>query len=139
VISAGIKIASVTLIGAPALAVFIFEIVLNGCAMFNHSNVSIPTSVDKILRLFLVTPDMHRVHHSVIPNETNSNFGFNLPYWDRLMGTYIAQPRGGHDQMKVGLSHLRSQKVASLLWLMVAPFYEHTGHYTINAKTDDRN
>ena len=97
ILSAVIKIAAVVLIGAPPASVLIFEILLNATAMFNHSNLRIPLAVDRALRLFVVTPDMHRVHHSIIPDETNSNFGFNLPWWDRLLGTYRAQPAAGHE------------------------------------------
>ena len=91
-ISMGIKLAVVALLGPPAVAVLVFEVVLNATSMFNHSNIRIPGRVDRIVRLFVVTPDMHRVHHSITPAETNSNFGFNMPWWDRLLGTYRAQP-----------------------------------------------
>ncbi len=98
VLSMGIKLAAVVVLGPPAAAVLVFEVILNGTAMFNHSNIRIPLGLDRVLRLIVVTPDMHRVHHSVIPHETNSNFGFNLPWWDRLFGTYLAQPTAGHLQ-----------------------------------------
>jgi sterol desaturase/sphingolipid hydroxylase (fatty acid hydroxylase superfamily) len=91
----GIKLALVVTLGPPAVAVLIFEVLLNATAMFNHSNIRLPMLADRFLRLIVVTPDMHRVHHSIIPEETNSNFGFNLPWWDRLLGTYKAQPKGG--------------------------------------------
>ena len=95
VISMGIKLMTVAALGPPVLAVLIFEVALNATAMFNHSNIHIPVAVDRVLRLFVVTPDMHRVHHSVIIRETNSNYGFNLPWWDRLFGTYKDQPDKG--------------------------------------------
>ncbi|MFO0884899.1 MAG: sterol desaturase family protein [Pirellulales bacterium] len=101
-LSALIKLAVIGLLGAPPLAVVIFEVVLNATAMFNHSNVHLPLGLDRVLRLVLVTPDMHRVHHSVNKSETNSNFGFNLPWWDYLFGTYCDQPALGHEQMVIG-------------------------------------
>jgi sterol desaturase/sphingolipid hydroxylase (fatty acid hydroxylase superfamily) len=102
-----IKFAVVALIGAPALAVLIFEILLNATSMFNHSNVAMPAVLDRVVRLLVVTPDMHRVHHSVLREETNSNFGFNFPWWDRLFGTYRAQPREGHQGMTIGIEIFR--------------------------------
>lgn len=116
------KLACVTLLGVPVAAVIIFEILLNGCAMFNHANLRLPHRLDKILRIFLVTPDMHRVHHSVIKRETNSNYGFCLPWWDRLFQTYRAQPEGGHDGMVVGLSQHQDAEPASLWWSLALPF-----------------
>jgi len=112
--SMAIKLAAVAALGPPAVAVLIFEVVLNATAMFNHSNIRLPLPLDRLLRLAVVTPDMHRVHHSVIPAETNSNFGFNLPWWDRLFGTYRAQPRAGHDGMSIGIEQFR---VPRELWL----------------------
>ena len=97
------KFALIALLGPSAMAVVLFEIVLNGTAMFNHSNVTLGKSIDRVVRLLLVTPDMHRVHHSIIPVETNSNYGFSLAVWDRLFGTYRAQPREGHDNMTIGM------------------------------------
>src|SRR5690606_25342790 len=88
-----IKSALIVLLGAPVLAVLMFEIILNATSMFNHGNVRLPANIDRVLRCFLVTPDMHRVHHSWRMEETNSNYGFNFPWWDRLLGTYRAQPR----------------------------------------------
>lgn len=107
-LSLAIKFAVIALIGASPLAVLLFEIVLNAMAMFNHANVKLPLKVDAVLRLVVVTPDFHRVHHSIQPFETNSNFGFNLSLWDRLFGTYIAQPTGGHEGMTIGLDMFRS-------------------------------
>ncbi|NBN80308.1 sterol desaturase family protein [Microvirga tunisiensis] len=113
-LSMGLKLAAVAALGAPALAVLLFEVLLNACAMFNHSNIRLPARVDRVLRLVLVTPDMHRVHHSVIPRETNSNFGFSLSWWDRLLGTYIAQPAEGHEGMRIGVPQFRTRRD---LWL----------------------
>lgn len=98
-----IKIIAVIALGAPPLAVMIFEVILNGTALFNHSNWKLPIRVDAWLRLFIVTPDMHRVHHSVKVSETNSNYGFNIPWWDRLFGTYCSQPKAGHLDMTIGI------------------------------------
>src|SRR5262245_46365427 len=101
-ISTAIKCAAVAAIGAPAIAVLAFEVLLNATAMFNHANVRLPPALDRVLRSLVVTPDMHRVHHSVVYNESSSNFGFNLPWWDRLFGTYRAQPAAGHERMTLG-------------------------------------
>ena len=120
-LSMGIKIGIVIIIGAPAWAVIIFEILLNGTSMFNHSDIYIPVEVDHKLRLLLVTPDMHRVHHSVIIRETDSNFGFNFPWWDRLFRTYKAQPERGHIDMAIGLANYRDPKWLTLPWMLVVP------------------
>ena len=117
-----IKVSVVLIIGAPPWAVLIFEVLLNATAMFNHSNVNIPASIDRVLRLFVVTPDMHRVHHSVIIRETNSNYGFNFPWWDRIFKTYNAQPVRGHTGMKIGLANFRDPKRLTLPWLLAIPF-----------------
>ncbi|HIB55634.1 MAG TPA: sterol desaturase family protein [Alphaproteobacteria bacterium] len=101
ILSLGIKLCTIVLLGPPILAVLIFEVLLNATAMFNHSNIHLAKGIDTILRWFVVTPDMRRVHHSVEDDETNSNFGFSLPWWDRLFGTYRDQPRGGHEGMKM--------------------------------------
>jgi sterol desaturase/sphingolipid hydroxylase (fatty acid hydroxylase superfamily) len=122
VISIGIKLAAAALIGPPALSVIIFEVVLNATSQFNHGNIRIPEIVDRWLRLVVVTPDMHRVHHSIIPRETNSNFGFNLPWWDRLCGTYRQQPEQGHTGMSIGLSEFRNPAILTLSRLLVQPF-----------------
>ncbi len=103
ILSVLIKCSAVLLLGIPVLAVIVFEILLNATAMFNHGNIRLPYKVDKYLRWVLVTPDMHRVHHSVIVKETNSNFGFNLPWWDRVFKTYKPQPENGHLHMQIGL------------------------------------
>jgi len=121
-ISMLIKLAAVALIGAPVAAVVSFEIILNAASQFNHGNIKIPLQVDRWLRLLLVTPDMHRVHHSVIVRETNSNFGFNVPLWDRLFGTYRDQPQAGHLGMTIGLKEFRDPAELSLLRLIGQPF-----------------
>ncbi|MDH4248797.1 MAG: sterol desaturase family protein [Deltaproteobacteria bacterium] len=121
-LSMGIKLAAVSALGAPPEAVVLFEILLNGTAMFNHANVRLPLGVDRVLRQWVVTPDMHRVHHSVRPEETNSNFGFNLPWWDRLFGTYRAQPREGHEGMTIGLDILREAREQWLPRLLIQPW-----------------
>ena len=118
-LSMGIKLLAIGLLGPPTLAVLIFEIVLNGTSMFNHSNIFIPLSLDRFLRRFIVTPDMHRVHHSVILKETKSNFGFALPWWDWLFGTYRAQPTKGHQGMTVGNSRFLDEKRQGLWWLLL--------------------
>ncbi|MDR3631134.1 MAG: sterol desaturase family protein [Desulfocapsaceae bacterium] len=132
VISMLVKLAAVAAIGPPPLAVLLFEIVLNATSMFNHSNIEIPQKIDLILRMLAVTPDMHRVHHSVIIRETNSNFGFNLPWWDRLFGTYKDQPANGHTEMLIGLAQYRDQRKLSLIRLLIMPFVGDSGVVPIN-------
>jgi len=122
VLSILIKFAVVIALGAPPLAVLIFEILLNATSMFNHGNVRIARSIDRWLRWAVVTPDMHRVHHSVETDETNSNFGFSLPWWDRAFGTYRAQPRAGHLEMTIGLQDLQQADPGGLLPLLSMPF-----------------
>lgn len=121
-LSMGLKFVIVVALGAPALAVLIFEVVLNGMAMFNHGNVRLPAGLDRALRMLFVTPDMHRVHHSVTPRETNSNFGFNLSVWDRLFGTYRAQPAAGHTGMTIGLERFRTPSDQRLDKMLLQPF-----------------
>ena len=116
------KAAIVVALGAPPVAVLVFEIVLNGAAMFNHANIKLPLAFDRLLRLAIVTPDMHRVHHSVIRAETHSNYGFNLSIWDRLFGTYVAQPASGHDRMEIGNKDWRDERPANLWWALKLPF-----------------
>jgi len=123
-----IKIVMVTLIGAPALAVLVFELLLNATAMFNHGNIHLPAWIDTPLRWILVTPDMHRVHHSVKRAECNSNFGFNLPWWDRMFGTYVPEPAAGQEEMVIGVSHIRDER-QSIPWLLSLPFVRRTGVY----------
>lgn len=122
-VSMSIKIGLVYLIGAPVLAVIVFEIVLNGLAMFNHSNVELGTRLDARLRRMIVTPDMHRVHHSVDRREHDANYGFNLSLWDRLFRTYVAQPGGGHRGMTVGLSPHQDDRPTRLGWSLALPFH----------------
>ena len=122
VLSMLIKLTVVVLLGAPPVAVLLFEVILNATAMFNHGNVRLPERLDRALRWLLVTPDMHRVHHSVRPEETDSNFGFNLPWWDRLFGTYRDQPRDGHTGMTIGLEYFRDWRATKLYGLLIQPF-----------------
>ncbi len=122
VLSMLIKLVLVTLLGVPAVAVMLFEVILNATAMFNHGNVELPRRLDRVLRWILVTPDMHRVHHSIRPEETDSNFGFNLPWWDRLFGTYRDQPRDGHAGMTIGLEYFRDRRAIGLYALLLQPF-----------------
>ena len=130
-----IKFATITVLGPPVLAVVIFEVLLNATAMFNHGNIRLPAALDSLLRLFVVTPDMHRVHHSVEDDETNSNFGFNLPWWDRLFGTYRAQPRAGHDAIVIGIrGHTYPREVARLDGMLLMPFKGKVGGYAINRR-----
>jgi len=126
-LSMGIKFGVILLIGAPALAVLIFEVILNASAMFNHGNIRIPKAIDQVLRWFVVTPDMHRVHHSIIPDETNSNFGFNLPWWDRIFGTYRGQPKDGHEGMSIGIEGFRDKRYQRLDRLLIQPFLRPSG------------
>jgi len=121
-LSTGIKVAMVAAIGAPAIAVMAFELLLNATAMFNHANAHLPVAVDRWLRWLVVTPDMHRVHHSVVVAEANSNFGFNVPYWDRLFGTYLAQPAAGHPGMAIGLTTFREPREVRVDRLLLQPF-----------------
>jgi sterol desaturase/sphingolipid hydroxylase (fatty acid hydroxylase superfamily) len=125
-----LKGAVVAALGPPALSVLAFEALLNGTAMFNHGNVRIPSGIDRVLRLFVVTPDMHRVHHSIVPVETNSNFGFNFPWWDRLLGTYRPEPRAGHEEMTIGLRQFRDPQKLTLPRLLVLPFVGDAGSYS---------
>jgi sterol desaturase/sphingolipid hydroxylase (fatty acid hydroxylase superfamily) len=130
-----IKFATIAVLGPPVLAVVIFEVVLNATAMFNHGNVRLPTGLDRVLRWIVVTPDMHRVHHSVEDDEANSNFGFNLPWWDRLLGTYRDQPRGGHEGMTIGIHKYRKPKqVAWFPGMMMLPFKGKISDYAINRR-----
>jgi sterol desaturase/sphingolipid hydroxylase (fatty acid hydroxylase superfamily) len=130
-----IKFATITVLGPPVLAVVIFEVLLNATAMFNHGNIRIPVAIDRVLRWIVVTPDMHRVHHSVEDDETNSNFGFNLPWWDRLFGTYRAQPRAGHEGMTIGIQgHADPHEVARLDGMLMLPFRGEVDGYAINRR-----
>ena len=130
-----IKIGTIMVLGPPLVAVLIFEVILNATAMFNHSNVRLPLGLDSVLRWFLVTPDMHRVHHSVEDDETNSNFGFSLPWWDRLFGTYRDQPRAGHEGMTIGIHKLRDvRQVQWLSGMLILPFVGKISGYVINRR-----
>lgn len=141
-ISLLIKLASITVLGPAVVAVIIFEVLLNGMAMFNHGNVGLPKKLDKFLRFFIVTPDMHRVHHSIEDDETNSNFGFNLSCWDRLFGTYREQPRKGHVTMSIGIrGFAKPQQSTWLHGLLIMPFIGKISGYTINRRewnTEDK-
>ncbi len=129
-LSLGIKVAAVCSLGAPPLGVFLFEVLLNATSLFNHGNVRLPPWMDRALRFVVVTPDMHRVHHSVVVGETNSNYGFNLPWWDYLFGTYRAEPAEGHGGMTIGLAQFRDVWVDRLHWMLVLPFLGRLGDYT---------
>jgi sterol desaturase/sphingolipid hydroxylase (fatty acid hydroxylase superfamily) len=133
-ISTAIKCAVVAAIGAPAIAVLVFEVLLNATAMFNHANASVPQSVERWLRWVVVTPDMHRVHHSIRYEESSSNFGFNLPWWDRLLGTYKPQPDAGHQGMTIGVDAFREPGEGRLDRLLTQPFRETPGRYPINRR-----
>ncbi len=128
-LSMGIKMVVVVLMGAPPASVLIFEIILNGTSMFNHGNVRYPQPIDSFLRLIVVTPEMHRVHHSTIRWETNSNLGFSFPWWDRLFGTYRPQPAKGHLEMTIGLDQYKEPQKLTLLWLLALPFIGKLGKY----------
>ncbi len=129
-----IKLGVVSIIGAPPIAVLIFETLLNATAMFNHSNVFIPLMIDKTIRKMVVTPDMHRVHHSVISHETNSNFGFNLSIWDRAFGTYLDQPEKGHGNMTIGIDQFRESRFLRLHNMLLIPFLANVTGYAINRR-----
>jgi len=134
-----IKFAVILLLGPPVVAVVLFEVTLNATSLFNHANVRIPATLDRFLRLIVVTPDMHRVHHSIEDDETNSNFGFNLPWWDRLFGTYRAQPRAGHEAMTIGIRGFRDDKWCSWLpGVLAIPFVGKVQDYAINRRQRDR-
>jgi sterol desaturase/sphingolipid hydroxylase (fatty acid hydroxylase superfamily) len=135
-ISTAIKCAAVAAIGAPAVAVLAFEVVLNATAVFNHANVRLPPGLDGVLRWMVVTPDMHRVHHSIVYNETSSNFGFNLPWWDRLFGTYRAQPAAGQEGMTLGIDAFRTRADLRLDRLLAQPFRGTPGGYAINGRPE---
>jgi sterol desaturase/sphingolipid hydroxylase (fatty acid hydroxylase superfamily) len=129
-----IKLAVIGALGAPAVSVLIFEVLLNATAIFNHSNVRLPAPVDSILRWFVVRPDMHRVHHSVVVRETNSNFGFNLPWWDRLFGTYRAQPEAGHEGMTIGVKEIRDPGEQRLDRMLTQPFRAGDNSYALGQR-----
>jgi len=132
ILSMVIKLMVIAALGPPAVAVLIFEVLLNTLAMFNHANARLPLGLDKVLRRAIVTPDMHRVHHSVIPHEANSNFGFNLSLWDRAFGTYCAQPEKGHQEMDIGISTFRTERDLMLDKMLLQPFKNSADNYSIN-------
>ena len=134
ILSMLIKFAVIVALGPPAVAVLIFEILLNASSMFNHGNVRIPAAIDRILRWAVVTPDMHRVHHSIKPLETNRNFGFTLPWWDRLFGTYRAEPQAGHEAMKIGIEQFRSPRELWLDRMLLQPFRADDGADSIGRR-----
>lgn len=133
-LSMAIKFMVIAALGPSAAAVLVFEALLNGMSMFNHANAKIPLGLDRVLRRFVVTPDMHRVHHSIVPNETNSNFGFNLSVWDRLFGTYRAQPAAGHEGMTIGIDQFRDGRELWLDRLLLQPLRGKAGTYPINRR-----
>jgi sterol desaturase/sphingolipid hydroxylase (fatty acid hydroxylase superfamily) len=129
-----IKFALVAALGAPALAVVVFEVLLNATSMFSHGNVRVSAALDRLLRWIVVTPDMHRVHHSIVAREANSNFGFNMPWWDFLFGTYRAQPAAGHEGMTIGLTQFRDPQELRLDRMLVQPFRQDVGEYPLGGK-----
>lgn len=138
VLSMLIKFAAIAVIGPLPEAVVAFEVLLNATSMFNHGNVRMPTAIDRALRWVIVTPDMHRIHHSTRPRETNTNFGFNLPWWDRLLGTYRPQPEGGHEGMTLGLEQFRDPARLRLGGMLLLPFVGPTGVYSMAQDLDPR-
>jgi len=135
IISMLIKLATIVVLGPPVVAVIIFEVTLNAMAMFNHGNIGLPNKLDKLLRFFIVTPDMHRIHHSVEDDETNSNFGFNLSCWDRLFGTYRKAPRGGQIDMQIGIHDFNNVKQTNWLsGMLMLPFIGKIRGYVINRR-----
>ncbi len=135
VISMLIKLSAVAALGTPAASVLFFEVLLNATSMFNHGNVRLPGRLDRYLRWLVVTPDMHRVHHSIVVDETNSNFGFNLPWWDRLLGTYRAQPAAGHEGMTIGIEQFREARELWLGRMLLQPFRGPAGRYAIGRRS----
>ncbi len=135
ILSMLIKFATILVLGPPVVAVVVFEVILNAMAMFNHANIGLPRGLDRAIRMLVVTPDMHRVHHSVEDDEANSNFGFNLSVWDRLFGTYREQPRAGHEGMQIGIHKYRDPKqVARLPGMLALPFVGKISAYAINRR-----
>ena len=135
ILSMGIKICLIILLGPALVAVILFEIILSTAAMFNHGNIRLPKKLDAVLRWIIVTPDMHRVHHSIHDDETNSNFGFNIPWWDRIFGTYRDQPRGGHEKMTIGIRQFTSANdVSWITGILSLPFKGKVSDYAINRR-----
>jgi sterol desaturase/sphingolipid hydroxylase (fatty acid hydroxylase superfamily) len=133
-LSMGLKLGVVAALGTPAVAVLLFEVLLNATSMFNHSNVRMPLRLDRVLRWIVVTPDMHRVHHSIAARETNSNFGFNLPWWDRLFGTYRDQPAAGHEAMTIGIEQFRDPGEQRLDHMLTQPFRGNDTTYSLGRR-----
>jgi sterol desaturase/sphingolipid hydroxylase (fatty acid hydroxylase superfamily) len=133
-----IKLTVIAALGAPALSVLIFEVLLNATSMFSHGNIRIPERFDRVLRWLVVTPDMHRVHHSILPRETNSNFGFNLPWWDRLFGTYRPKPAAGHEAMTIGIEQFRDWRELRLDRMLLQPFREDVGPYPLGRRDGEK-
>jgi len=133
-LSMGLKLGLIVALGTPALAVLAFEVLLNATSMFNHSNVRIPPGLDRVLRWIVVTPDMHRVHHSIVARETNSNFGFNLPWWDRLFGTYRPEPEAGQEAMTIGIEQFRRPGEQRLDRMLTQPFREDDTRYALDRR-----
>jgi sterol desaturase/sphingolipid hydroxylase (fatty acid hydroxylase superfamily) len=129
-----IKLGTVAVLGAPATAVLVFEVVLNATAMFNHGNVRLPERVDRVLRWTVVTPDMHRIHHSVVMREANSNFGFNLPWWDRLSGTYRPEPAAGQEGLTIGIEQFRDPAELRLDRMLLQPFRREDQRYAFGKR-----
>ena len=127
-----IKLAAIMVLGPSPAAVLTFEVLLNATSMFNHSNVRMPVAIDRALRWIVVTPDMHRVHHSILPRETNTNFGFNVSWWDRLLGTYRAEPAGGHEGMTLGLEQFRDPARQTIVGILILPFVGKPGDYPLS-------
>jgi sterol desaturase/sphingolipid hydroxylase (fatty acid hydroxylase superfamily) len=138
-ISTAIKLAVVAALGPPALAVLVFEVILNATAVFNHANIDLPRPLDRVLRWIVVTPDMHRVHHSINPRETDSNYGFNLPWWDRLLGTYIPQPARGHEEMEIGLEQFRTRRDLWLDWMLIQPLRNPASIHAVDPSLKDKD
>jgi sterol desaturase/sphingolipid hydroxylase (fatty acid hydroxylase superfamily) len=134
ILSMLIKFGVIAATGTSAAGVLIFEVLLNATSMFNHGNVRIPVGLDGYLRWFVITPDMHRIHHSIVVAETNSNFGFNLPWWDRLLGTYRAQPAASHEGMTIGIEQFREARELWLDRMVLQPFQGPTGAYAITRR-----
>ncbi len=140
ILSLLIKVATIAALGPPVVAVVIFEVLLNTTAMFNHGNLYLPRGLDRVLRWFVVTPDMHRVHHSVTPAETNSNFGFNLPWWDRIFGTYRDQPKAGHAEMTIGIRGFNQPtQISWLPGMLTLPFIRNAAGYAIGDRSKERS
>jgi sterol desaturase/sphingolipid hydroxylase (fatty acid hydroxylase superfamily) len=137
-LSMAIKLTVIAALGAPAAAVLIFEVLLNATSMFNHGNVRVPPTFDHVLRWLVVTPDMHRVHHSILSRETNSNFGFNLPWWDHLFGTYRAQPAAGHQAMTIGIEQFRDPRELGLDRMLLQPFRGDAGRYPLGRREGEQ-